>query len=211
MNFRQSLIKLGDGCYYRQLARELKNIDSVLDLGCGRWSPLEKIKKNFFAVGVDINKDCIKKSKKKKTHDQYQVADVRKVDQLFKPKSFDAVIALDLIEHLKKKEGLKLLKKMEAVAKKKVIILTPNGFTEQDLAENNPYQIHQSGWQVKDFQKRGYRVYGMRGLKCLRGEWATIRYQPWFFWGAVSTLSQPLVYFFPYFAYQLFAVKELKC
>lgn len=210
MNFHQCLAKLGDWCYYRQLAHELKNIDSVLDLGCGADSPLSKIKKIFFSVGVDIFASSIKKSKKRKIHDEYKLVDVLEIDKFFKKKSFEAVIALDLVEHLTKKEGLKLLKKMEAMARKKIIILTPNGFTNQNQGEENSYQIHQSGWTVGDFQSRGYRVYGMRGLKFIRGEWATIKYQPWFFWGVVSTLSQPLVYFFPYFAYQLFAVKTLK-
>jgi len=208
MNFHQCLVKLGDWCYYRQLTHELRNIDSVLDLGCGADSPLSKIKKDFSSVGVDIFPPSIKQSKKKKIHNKYYRFNVLKIDKHFKKKSFDAVIALDLIEHLKKQEGIEFLKKIEKIAKKKIILLTPNGFTEQDPLRGNPYQVHQSGWTAKDFQKRGYRVYGMRGLKFIRGECATIEYQPWFFWGAVSTLSQLVVYFFPRLAYQLFAIKK---
>lgn len=117
---------------------------------------------------------------------------------------------MDLIEHLEKIEAIKLLKKMEKIGRKKIIILTPNGFTNQDEWDNNPYQVHKSGWSKKDFEKMGYRVFGMRGLKWLRGEHATLRFKPWFFWGLISTFSEVLIYFFPRFAYQLFAVKDKK-
>lgn len=212
MNFRKYLVDLGDLFFYKKLQQELKGMNSVLDLGCGSNSPLSKIKKikNFFSVGVDIFKRSIEESQKKKIHDEYKVGDVLQIDKFFKKKSFDAVVALDLIEHLEKNEGLKLLKKMEGITKRKIIILTPNGFKRQDPLEDNPYQVHKSGWRVGDFRKMDYKIYGMRGLKFIRGEQATIKYKPWILWGVISTLSQVLVYKFPNLAYQLFAVKELK-
>ena len=41
-------------------------MESVLDVGCGSNSPLAKIKKNFYLVGVDVFEPSIKKSKKEK-------------------------------------------------------------------------------------------------------------------------------------------------
>lgn len=210
MKFGDFLINLGDYFYYYQLANKLEDMRSVLDLGCGHSSPLRKIKKNFFSVGVDLFRPSLAKSQKEKIHDEYHQDNVRDIDRLFRKKSFDAVIALDLIEHLSKKEGLMLLKKMEDIARKKIILLTPNDFTNQAPLENNPHQIHQSGWTTRDFKKKGFRVYGLRGIKFIRGECATIKYRPWFFWGLIASLSQILVYYWPNLAYQLFAVKELK-
>lgn len=210
MIIRQRLIKLGDLFYYKTLEQALSNIESVLDVGCGGNSPLSRIKKKFYSVGVDIFRPSIKKSKRVKIHDEYKLGNILKINAFFKPKSFDAVIALDVIEHLEKKDGLKLLKDMESIAKKKVIVLTPYGFTKQNPYEDNPHQVHKSGWAISDFQKLGYKVYGMRGLRFIRGECATIKYKPWFFWGTISMLSQFFVYFFPKLAYQLFAVKEIK-
>jgi len=43
-------------------------------------------------------------------------------------KSFDIVIAMDLIEHLPKSDGYKLLYEMERIARKACMIMTPNGF-----------------------------------------------------------------------------------
>ena len=118
-DIRQILTTIGDWFYYQKLESELKGMSSVLDLGCGSNSPLSKIKKNFFSVGVDIFEPSIKKSKKNKIHDEYKIADVLEIDKFFKRKSFDVVVALDLIEHLKKKDGLRLLKKMEVIGRKK--------------------------------------------------------------------------------------------
>jgi SAM-dependent methyltransferase len=203
----QLLILLGDWFYYDAIRRELKNATSVLDVGCGVESPLSLVKKTFYSVGIDKFKPSIQISKKKKIHDRYLLMDVKNIDKKFKKKSFDVVISLDLIEHISKKDGFRLLKKMEAIAKKKVIVLTPNGFISQDPFENNPYQVHRSGWSTDDFSKHGYAVYGMRGLRFMRGEYATLKYKPWFMWGMLSFLSQFIAYRMPSYAYQLFAIK----
>lgn len=211
MTVRQAIIYVGDFSYYKSLEKELADMKTVLDVGCGSWSPLANVKKNFYSVGIDIHKPSIEEIQKKKIHDEYKIGDVLRIDKLFKPKSFDAVIALDVVEHFKKKEGLDLIKQMETIAKKKVIILTPYGFTIQHPVDGNPFQAHKSGWEIRDFKKYGYKVYGMRGFRFIRtGEYATIKYKPWLFWGLISTLSQFFTYYFPQSAYQLFAVKTIK-
>lgn len=208
--FRQRLIYIGDLFYYKSLEKELKGMSSVLDVGCGSWSPLGNIKKNFYSEGIDIHEPSIKEIKKKKIHNKYKVGDILKLNLFFKPKSFDAVIALDVIEHFEKKDALILIKKMENIAKKKVVIFTPYGFTVQHPYDGNPFQEHKSGWYIDEFKKMGYLVYGMRGLRFIRGEYATIKYKPWFFWGIVATLTQLFTYWFPETAYQLLAVKDIQ-
>jgi hypothetical protein len=158
---------------------------------------------------VDIFKPSIEKIKKVKTHDDYKICDVLHIDRLFKENSFDAVIALDLIEHLKKEDGKKLLQKMEKIARKKVVIMTPNGYYNQEPYENNPHQVHKSGWKAKDFRKRGYKVYGLRGFKFIRGECAAIRFKPWLVWGFIASLSQYPLFYFPKLSYQLWAIKNI--
>lgn len=209
MKLKQRLVDLGDWHYYAMLSRELHRMKTVLDVGCGSNSPLAKIPKHFYSTGVDIHKPSITKSKNSRIHDEYKVGNVLSIGALFKEKQFDAVIALDLIEHLPKQKGWELLKKMTKLAKKKVILLTPNGFVSQHPVDGNTFQVHLSGWTVGDFRRHGFRVYGMRGLKWLRGEYATIKWKPWFFWAAISTLSEVFVFFLPGIANQLFVVKDL--
>lgn len=182
---------------------------SVLDVGCGSNSPIVKIKKKPNSVGFDLFEPSLKKSKKKRIHSKYVAGNILELEKHFKSRSYDCVIGLDIIEHFIKKEGENLLCTMEKVAKSRVIIFTPNGFVKQSVYDNNIYQIHKSGWTVADFQKRGYRVLGLRGPKWLRGEYASIKLKPWFFWGLVAFLSEPFYVFFPASAYHLFAVKNL--
>lgn len=209
MTIREWIVEKGDIFYYWILSRQLSHVESVLDVGCGACSPLRKIPKTFHSVGIDIFQESITRSKSMHIHDAYIRSDVTKIHKIFRRKSFDAVIALDLIEHLTKKDGEKLLVAMEAIARKKVIVMTPNGFYKQEPYEGNKYQIHKSGWSVEDFRSRGFAVYGIRGVQWIRGEYATIRLKPWFLWGLIATLSEQLTMFFPNIAYQLFAVKNL--
>ena len=114
-----------------------------------------------------------------------------------------------MIEHLRKKDGVQLLRTMERVARKKIIILTPNEFCHQDHYDQNPYQHHKSGWNKRDFEKFGYKVYGLRSFKFIRGACATIKYKPWIIWGIIAFITEPFLYYFPSLSYQLLAVKTL--
>lgn len=188
----------------------IQNCDLILDLGCGKNSPLGRLKKRKnYTVGVDIFEKYIDISKKKEIHDKYLLLNVLDIDKEISPKSFDCVILLDIIEHLKKINGLKLIKKVEKIAKKKIIISTPNGYIQQHEYHHNIYQIHKSGWDLKIFRKLNFRIYGINGLKYLRGEAAHIKYRPVVFWYLISEISTIFVKYFPIFAYQLFCVKEL--
>lgn len=210
MNFAKIINNNKDVFYYKTLEMHLKGCLSVLDVGCGSDSPLARIKKFFTSHGVDAHKPSILKSKDKKIHDNYTVGDINDLKSHFKRKSFDAVIALDVIEHFSKEDSYKLIEEMEKIARKKVILLTPNGFYPQDGYDSNPYQVHKSGWSSRDLRKLGYKVYGLRGIKYLRGDYATIKYKPWILWGAIAFISEPLLYLSPNLSYDLLAVKKIK-
>ena len=194
--------------YFKSLESALSNCESVLDVACGNNSPLMHCKKTFRSTGVDIFEPYLVESKEKGIHDDYIVSDVSNLDQKIGADSYDAVIALDLIEHLPKKLGFKLLESLERIARKKVVIFTPNGFLEQTPYDNNPWQEHQSGWDVDDFKKQGYFVEGQGGWKPLRGERSKIKYRPHFFWSRISFLSHNFFYSKPESCFQLFCVKK---
>lgn len=210
MNKSNLSIQYGDIYYRFVLKMALRGCNSVLDVGCGVDSPLGKIERTFLSEGVDAWPDVIKTSKKKKFHDSYRLGDIRKLQKFYRKKSFDAVVCLDVIEHFTKAEAFSLIKQMEAIACKKVIILTPNGFYHQDTIDENIYQRHFSGWVPKEFEKLSYSVYGLRGLKTLRTDHASIRYSPWFFWAVVAFVSEILLYRFPSVSFDIFAIKEME-
>lgn len=200
------------------LKRELKDCNSVLDLGCGPDSPIKYCNMQY-SVGVDIFKPYLKESKKKKIHSKYILRDLTKLD--FQTKSFDAIILIDVLEHLKKDQGRKLLEKAEKWARKKVIVSTPNGYLPQKSIDRNLLQTHRSGWGIEGMKNLGYKAYGMAGWKFLRGEniskninqkgkiFATIRLRPKEFWLIISELTQSIIYYLPEFAFEIFYVKIL--
>lgn len=71
---------------------------------------------------------------------------------------FDAVLALDIIEHLPKDEGFELIAEAERVASKFVLFFTPLGFVSQHCEGTDSWglhgcewQEHRSGWMPEDF------------------------------------------------------------
>ena len=193
--------------FYITLKRELSGCQSVLDLGCGCLSPIHKCNISY-SIGVDLFEQYLQESKMRDIHKQYIKADVRRIE--FKPKSFDAVIAIEVLEHLTKQEGAELLNKMEQWARKKVIITTPNGYLHQDTYDDNPLQEHMSGWRANEFRKLGFRVFGLHGWKRLRGPKSLIRFRPIILWSLISNLTQKITYYYPKLAFQLLAVKHVK-
>jgi 2-polyprenyl-3-methyl-5-hydroxy-6-metoxy-1,4-benzoquinol methylase len=194
--------------YILSLKENLTDCRTILDLGCGRSSPIEALSKNVYSVGVEIFKPAILQSKEKRIHNDYILAEMNNL--CFRPKSFDAVLALDVLEHLKKAEGLHLIKNMEKIARNKVVIFTPNGFVPQAKYDKNVFQIHLSGWTVNELKRMGYKVNGINGLKILRKEKAELRFRPAILFGRLADISQKLTYYFPHIAFQLLCVKLLR-
>jgi len=136
----------------------------------------------------------------------------------FPNKSFDAVILIDVIEHLTKKDGIALLKKMEKWANKKIIITTPNGFVSQPSVDDNKLQLHLSGWKPQEFINKNYKAYGLAGLKIIRKNeipiddktlFSSIKWQPKIFWFAIASISQIFTYHLPKLSFQNFYVKKI--
>lgn len=193
------------------LRKELHGCSTFLDLGCGCNSVLARthsLSTGTFSVGVEIFEPYLQESRRKQIHSHYIQADVRMIE--FKPKSFDAVVAIELLEHLTKDEGTELLNKMKGWARKKIIITTPNGYISQGSYDGNPAQEHKSGWGVDELKGHGFRVFGMNGWKRLRGPQGVIRYKPTFLWTRVSDVTQKITYYYPGIAFQLLAVKQVK-
>ena len=203
--------------FITSVEKNLTDCKTILDVGCGDNSPLRLFQGNYKTVGMDGYKKAIDISRRVKIHNKYIVGDIRKILTKVNPKSFDAVIALDVIEHLTKHDGYQFLTDIEKIAKKRIIIVTPNGFMVQKNNINN-LQEHLSGWTVRDFEKKGYRVKGLYGLKRIiepfRTDSGGFKYKPKLLWGIFWGLALEITHYtftknHPKHSFSLLAVKRL--
>jgi hypothetical protein len=89
----------------------------------------------------------------------YEVQQARALDAmlhlLVEGARFEAVMLLDVIEHMDKAEGDKVLGLALALATRQVVVVTPDGFTEQTHDAwgygGHAWQTHRSGWTRADF------------------------------------------------------------
>lgn len=106
---------------YLDLAGEGK---SICEIGCGLSPFLSVARENFkFAFGFDFSEQTIKTAEKTYPNVSYRILDANDLWKI-KEKSIDVVVAGEIIEHLQDPD--KFLKDLERIAKKKVILSTPN-------------------------------------------------------------------------------------
>lgn len=150
-----------------QLDKAVKKVvkagDVLLDIGCGIRP------QHFYTPKVHIccepfNEYMEVLQKKTQTiYDRNFVFLNMKWDEvvnILPEKSVDLIFIVDVIEHLEKDKALLLIERTKKIARKQILIFTPLGFMEQDMAElekdgwglNGIYwQQHRSGWKPEDF------------------------------------------------------------
>lgn len=179
---------------------------TILDLGSGKGINgflirLSRYLQNAKLIGLEINDEYIKFCKKYNIYDEI----IKKSLPIlpFEDKSASLVLCTEVIEHLTRKDGLKLLNEIDRVCSGRVIITTPNIYFE--TMPGDPDDKHLSFWTIRDFKSRGYRVYGI-GLKTplLWGDkFLKIKQALYYFF-------TPLSYIFPALSGSLIAVKDFK-
>lgn len=207
-NWRSRLVAyLVHGRQLKAIRTWLRDCDSLIDVGCGSNSPLQYMSFAGEMIGIDGFFPAIASSKAKGIHNRYVHCNLQELT--LPAKCADATIALEVLEHFSKETGLEFLKRLEHLAVKIVILSTPNGYVEQGIIDGNEYQRHLSGWTPSELQALGFNVYGILGLKGLRGPYAAINRKPYVFWALVSRLSEPFVWRYPELAFGLLCYKTI--
>lgn len=188
------------------LVKWLADCETVLDLGCGACSPVS-MAGCAGLFGVDGFDRSVEQARTSGKYKDVVCADLMTFLAGQPSGSFSAVVALDVIEHYARDEGLELISEMERVSSKRTIIATPNGFLPQP-ATDNPRQEHLSGWKSGDFRVRGYKVRGMYGLKWLRTQGHELRVPSSRPLAWLSRASGPVAETFPVLAAGLIAIRE---
>jgi len=198
--------------YFAALERTIVDgrCESLLDVGCGEKSPIFGFSKLIpHTTGVDSHLPSIERSRAEGVHTDYVQMNIADIGERFPPRSYDCVVALDVIEHFEKEAGLRLLDAMERIARKKVVIFTPNGFVAQPATADNPHQLHRSGWTVAEMRARGYDVVGIGGWRPLRGAYALPRIRPFWLTERLSLLTERYFESRPERAYQILCTKRI--
>ncbi len=73
-------------------------------------------------------------------------------------KKYDMVLAIDILEHFVKADGLQFIKLLKAVSQGQVIVSTPKDFIEQHV-EANPYENHRSHWSQEELKTEGFEAF----------------------------------------------------
>ena len=196
---------------------------SVLDIGCGPNPPVLTYVNPANYVGIDayqfsIDRLLVEPSFVRLKSKEAICSEIQSLD--FDKNQFDAVLLVDVIEHLDKHEGTELLRKAIGWARLAVYVSTPNGFLEQKPYDSNNYQVHLSGWNKKDFVELGFnRIRGGGGPKFMRRtemdplQWShtgsgSIRFRPKIIWSILSAVFQSFYFWIPNKSFQLYAVYE---
>lgn len=204
------LEKIKPDFFYYELKKIFPKKFSVIDLGCGSNSILRKFKKNITkSYGIEIHQESIKKSKKNKIHTEYICDNAINIKKYFKNKSVDVVFSIDMIEHLKKKQAILLIEKIEKIAKKMVIIRTTNGYIHQNTYDNNYYQKHLSGFHPVFFKKRNYIVLGIDGPYFLRFNHKKEIRPKNIFVSILANILSPFFRYLPQYSFNFLAYKKV--
>ena len=139
----------------------LSDSRTVLDIGCGVGETL----KDFscpIKIGVDAHRPYLENAKSGEQFIKLNFM-AERLNEIFLPNSMDSVTLIDVIEHFEKEVAFHVLRQVEEIAAKRVIVFTPRGFFQQIEVDyyglgGESFQRHRSGWEVEDFQKLGYNV-----------------------------------------------------
>ncbi len=147
---------------------------TVLDLGCGygRWGYLLRTQYQSTSAelrahitGVDIHQGNVAFCRSLGVYDELVTTDALEFLATSDPAAFDTVLAVELIEHLPKAAGERLLSEVIRVAARVAILTTPNWEYlrpgANGLTGYNEYEHHVCRWTASEFRARGFAVRGV--------------------------------------------------
>lgn len=173
---RSVLMKAFPHLYRQSLIR--KNVVGtnpriMIDVGCGEGAIIRCFRElggstdTSYIVGLDLFYPYLLRSKA--AYDDVMLCDIRRLP--LRNECCDVALLIEVIEHLKKSDGTKLLDELEALCTGTILVATHVGFSgKSELEDQNPFQAHRSGWVPEEFEGRGYSVHGFGGFSFLRDE-----------------------------------------
>jgi hypothetical protein len=146
---------------YHHLVRLLAaDCHSVLDIGTGLMRSLQAMPCRV-KVGLEAHRPYLE-------HREVEGAvpinaSALDVERLFVPGAVDLVTLIDVLEHFSPEDSVEVLRQVETVARRRVVLFAPRGSFPQE--GHDPFalggedlQRHRSTWEPEDLVELGYRV-----------------------------------------------------
>jgi len=148
---------------------------TVLSLCCGIGIELAPLSAKSI-TGVDIAPQYIAELKKALPQVKGVVSDALAYIKKAKNDSFDVISLFDAIEHLTKEDGVELINECKRVARKHILLFTPEGYVRNEphnawgIEGADHWQQHLSGWTMDELRNLGFTILHRQGGKTQHGE-----------------------------------------
>ena len=137
-----------------------RGCESALEIGCAEGNNLRALGPLVSRkIGVELHREYVRQG----DGIEFHVGDCRTILPGFESKMVDLVLLIDVVEHLEKKDGWWLLSEAERLARRKILVWTPQGKMLQDSKHYDPTDRkwmpgleHRSGWEKQDLESIGY-------------------------------------------------------
>jgi SAM-dependent methyltransferase len=134
---------------------------SVVDLGCGTGYTFGMLKAidyrgkiKGYSIGIDIFPPYLKKQKPKQVYDDVVLCDIRHLPI----HRAELALLIGVLEHLEKKEGIKLLDELKTICDNIVLTTTFGWHPLHPELDRNPYQRHRSAWLPSELKRLDFKV-----------------------------------------------------
>jgi hypothetical protein len=169
---RSSTVTVFPGAYRHLIRLLASDCGSVLDVGTGLMRSLEAMPCTI-KVGLEVHRPYLES---RELADAVPLnASALEIERLFVPGAVDLVTLIDVLEHFDQAEALEVLRQVEVVARRRIVLFTPRGVFPQGGHDSfglggEEFQRHRSAWEPGDLARLGYRVAVLEGFHDSRNE-----------------------------------------
>lgn len=174
---------------YRYVKEATENGETLLSLCCGIGYELNGIKASHITA-VDIASQYVEALKLNHPGVEAVCNDSLKYLKEQPDNTVDVISIIDGVEHMDKKTGLEVIEEMKRVAKREVLLFTPQGHVDGGYLKNEPHnawgiegadehQKHKSGWTALELKDLGFEMLEMTDDISQHGEPYTALMAAW--------------------------------
>lgn len=147
---------------YYYVSQATENGESLLSLCCGIGLELSGLSTQD-VTAVDIAPQYLEQVQSRCPQAKTICSDALEYLKDQPDNSVDVISIIDGIEHMEKLQGTEVIKHMKRVAKKQILLFTPQGPAEDGYLKNEPhnawgiegadhFQTHKSGWTSAELE-----------------------------------------------------------